>query len=226
VSGLASASEVGSLLALLHDADTKVQAFEGEFRDWARPPASTALIAGTPTGQETRLRWQGAGPFPRRREHRRRVWFEPPSRLRVELLQEDELLQCGVCCDGQWWRWDKATGVQSGSASGAAGGTALPQLLRIPLLTPVVLVPSFRFAPSGARSRLGRQVVVVDAVARNALTTGAPSFEFEFDATYGTGLRWATFSAGRCVGLTEAVAAQFDLAIDPRCFSDALPPES
>ena len=222
------ASALGDLLALLHDADRRVRSFEGELRDWVQPPPSNALVVDLRDKHKpgAGARWRGAGPFPRASETRRRIWFERPDRMRVEILRGGQLLRLGVRDRETWWRWDRVRGVDTGRVAFVDGVPTAPPLLDLPLLAPVSLLAALRFEPAGAGERVGRKVLLARALPRTALTgSGELSFEFEFDLQYGTMLRRARFEDARCVSVTEALAACFDGPVDPGALSSPDHPE-
>jgi hypothetical protein len=217
-------STVGDLLALLHDADRLLRTFEGELRDWVRPPPSNVLVVDRKDMPGAGVRWSGAGPFPRASETRRRIWFEHPDRIRVEILRGGQLVRLGVRDRETWWRWARVRGSDTGIVAIVDGVQTAPPLLYPPLLAPASLLASLRFEPVGAGERVGREVVVARALPRAALPgSGELAFEFEFDSQHGTMLRRARFDKGRCVQVTEALAARFDGPIDPGRFEFEAP---
>lgn len=222
----ATGDESARLLLLLHDADRLLSSsFVGEFRDWALPlPNNTLVLEPDEPGagdqpRAGRLRWAGAGPFPRAVETRRRIWFDPPDRLRVEMAQDGRLLRLGVRNRESWWRWSLAHGADAGAVVGPDGTLRLPPLLDPPLLSPAGLIARFRFEPDGIGRVLDREVLCSHARLRRGLPQAQKwSFRFEFDAQYGTMLRCARFEDERRVELTEAVAARFGVPIDAARF--------
>jgi hypothetical protein len=215
-------SGVGDLLELLHDADLLIGRFEGEFRDWTQPSPSAVLVVQADGIGHRGLRWAGAGPFPRASEGNRRVWFERPNRLRVELVQGRDLLRFGVRDESRWWLWDRVGGTHSGRLLTEGGTWRCPPLLDPPLLSPARLVGWLRFESAGTGVRLGREVVLARARPRR---TGELSFEFEFDAQHGIVLHRAAYEKGRCMQVTDALTAKFSAEIDPEVFVFA-PPEA
>lgn len=211
---LVSREPLGDLLVLLHDADRLVASFTGEFRDWARPAPSNTLILDADQVPEYRLQWQGAGPLPQADERHRKVWFQQPDRLRVEVFRGGRVVRIGVRDDRDWWRWDLRQGTDRGTAPASDGQLTLPPLLDLAILFPARLVAMLRLEPAGAGVRLGREVLRARAHPRlPAAGKARVSVELEVDAEYGTLLRWAVFEDGNCVHVTEAVEARFGEAI-------------
>lgn len=161
------------------------------------------------------MRWSGAGPFPRAVELRRRIWFQEPGQIRVELFRGQQPLQVGVRDAESWWRWDHARGEDTGATVGADGGWTLPPGLDPPLLAPARLIARFWFEPAGVGQRLGREVLIARAFLRRPPPRDVElSFEFEFEATCGVVLRRAAFENGHCVQVTEALNVRLDEPID------------
>lgn len=211
--------QLGDLLEVLHDAD-RLRTFHGEFRVLTRPRASGELIVhAEDSGEGPRLRWTGAGPFPRASTTSRRIWFEHPDNIRVELARGRHLERFGVRNGENWWRWDRSDGPTTGSLSSPGHARAFPPMLNPPLLTPAMFVASFRLEPSGRGTRVGREVLLARARPRNQpKAEGGLAFEFEFDAEHGVVLRHTVLDEGRSVVVTEALAVCFDAPIDPERF--------
>ncbi len=215
------------LLELLHNADRLIGSFEGEFRDWVDPTPSNVLVAdrGAVLDGRLRLTQTGAGLFPSRREVLRRIWFEAPQRLRVELVRGGQVARFGVRDGAVWSRWDREQGISSAGGDGVAEQSRpLPPLLDPALLSPARLIGLYRFELVREATRLGRRVLVARAAQRAPTPGGgALSYEFEFDAERGAMLRRAVFEDVRCVQLTEALRARFGAAIDQERFMFQLP---
>jgi hypothetical protein len=211
--------ELGRLLVLLHDVDLVLGSFNGEFRDWMQPTPTSALVVDADDAGTKRVRWRDAGPFSRPIETRRRIWFEQPDRVRVEIAQGKRLLRLAVRDGDAWWRWDHVSGTDSGPALGLDGQPSAPPLLDPPLLSPAALIARFRFEPPSVGDRLGRKVLVaLGRLRRPPQDDVTRSFEFEFDARRGVVLRRAAFENSRCVQCTEALAVRFDAPVDARRF--------
>lgn len=203
-------SNIGDLLALLNDADCLMQGFKDEYRDWSHPYPSAVLVIDPEGGTGARVRWRGGGPFPRASETRRRIWYEYPGRVRVEVVDGTELVRLGVRDGDRWWTWDRVGGDASGIVSDVDDARTTPPLLTPPLLTPARLVGYLRLHLAGTGVRLGRPVLLAHAEPKITVPdTAGLSFEFEFDSEYGTVLRRAASRNGRCVQLTEARTIRF-----------------
>ncbi|MGH8301042.1 MAG: adenylyl-sulfate kinase [Steroidobacteraceae bacterium] len=212
-------------MELLHAASENQTTLVAEYRDWAKPAPSLALLVETGTGergpeQAARLRWRGAGPFPSPLESKRAIWLAPPDRVRIEVRHDGQLVRLGVRDGLRWWRWDQIVGTGSGKVAPFAGGRRLPPLLDPPLLDPARLLASLRFDTVGAGRLAEREAVTAVAQPRGSL---APDrrlrYELGFDAEFGTMLRLAAYDAGRCVQLTEAVDIAYGGELDPALFA-------
>ena len=226
LSVLDESGELPHLLALLHSALEGVTTLEAEYRDWDRPPPSRSLaiesevrrdgVAGPP-----KLRWRGAGPFPRPTENRRRLWLMAPDRLRVTIARDRQVVQLGVRDGVKWWRWSQFEGASRGDGNRTSNGRGLPPLLDPPLLCPVRMLSRFRLADVAAARRAGRRVVTVSGVPRQRILPGPTTrrYELEFDAEHGTMLRMAVYDRDQCLHLTEAIGITYGLELDPDLFT-------
>lgn len=212
-------SDRAELLVLVHDADRRLCSFEGEFEDWGVVPPTNRLVAERdPTrGGRIKLRDPGGGLSPHPRRTRRRIWYDPPQQLRVELLDGEALIRVAVRNGAQWWRWDHRGGVTRGRHDPTNSDT-LPGLLDPTLLAPARLLSTLRFEQISKGVRLGRRVFLARASPREPMTEGQLAFEFEFDAEYGTILHRAIFNHGKCVQRTEALDVRFGIAFHPKRF--------
>lgn len=209
------------LLELLHEADRLLETFEGEFRDWVDPAPSKGIVVDRDKTGDGRLRLRPVGGelFPRRWEALRRVWFERPQRFRVELYQGGQLVRFGVREGDVWSRWDREQGITTAEVGSPGRSRRVPPLLDPPLFSPAGLVGACRFTEVRADARLGRRVLVAQATQRDPASERTDiSFEFEFDAGFGTILRRAAFEDARCTQLTEALQARFGVVIEPERF--------
>lgn len=221
------------LLELLNTALDDVTTFEADYRDWLLPAPSLSLLA-TSSGAEAQpdepvtLRWRGGGPFPKRVESRRRIWYAAPDQLRVEILRDGRVRRVGVRDGPRWWRWDEAAGADAGDASATEGSRPLPPLLDPPLVRPVRLLGWVRLDELGAGRRAGREVLTAVGRPRDRWVAerGHARHEFEFDAEHGTILRTATYADRRCVQLTEAQAIAYGCSFGPELFAAGTVPGS
>jgi hypothetical protein len=214
------------LLELLHAALEDVTTLEVEYRDWARPAPSLSLLVEPGAGRDgpfggARLCWQGAGPFPRSVQTRRRIWLAAPKRVRVEVRHGERIVRLGVHDGTSWWRWDQVEGVESSNGAATAGGGAVPPILDPPVLTPVRVLSGLRLADIGAGERAGREVVTARGQPRERSLGGSQQrrFELEFDAEHGTMLRMAAYEERQCVHLTEATEVAYGRKLDPGLFT-------
>ena len=80
----------------------------------------------------------------------RRVWFEPPDRVRVEVLHGPTTVRVGVRNGDSWWRWDSDDGEGAGDL---AHGAPLPALLDLHLLEPARLLSTTWFEVIGTGTK-------------------------------------------------------------------------
>lgn len=211
-----TSTSLGELLTLLHDAGRGLKTFEGEFRDLVRLPPSNVVVAERdgPRGPGIKLRPQGAGLFPRVQELHRRIWFESPNRLRVDVLRGGETVLFGVRDGARWWRWDR---IEGSSRDGPRDQT-LPRILDPTLLVPARLIAFLDLKPAGRGYRLGRDVLLARGIPRDRAHQTGTVHEFDFDARQGTVLWRATRQDSQYVQSTEAVSVCFNGPIEPQRF--------
>lgn len=219
---------LGELLELLHDAHAGVETFEVEFRDWVRRSPSNALDVSYSETGKPRLDWLGAGPWPTPSLTTRRIWFQTPHLLRVEVLQDDVLVRLGVRDGARWWTWDEKGGTASGDAlPDDRGIPTVPQLVVASVLDVRGLIRVMRFEPAGTGERAGRTVLCARALPRSQPPRrGELSYAFEFDAEHGSLLRRAEFEDGECVLDRQAREVLYNSEIKAECFVFAAPDDS
>jgi adenylylsulfate kinase len=166
-------------------------------------------------GAPTRARWLGGGPHGRPVEARRRIWFQPPDRVRVEVLHGRSRVRTAVRDGSAWWRWDQQEGESAGDL---VHGIALPPLLDIPLLRPTRLLHTMWLEVNGQGTRAGREVLMATATPREGPTTPARRSELDFDVEHGTPLHAATFEDGVCISVNEVLSVDYSPTIDPGIF--------
>lgn len=213
-------NEVSELLKLLHDANRRIPSLTAEYSDHFEVPATRKLeVTPRPDGR-FEFNGYGGGLFPRSTRVQRSLWYERPSRLRVEVRQAGRLVIAGVRTDLGWSEWDRTRGVRRSTSSPSDRDSDVPVLLSPTLLAPErllawVVVDSVR--PS---SRMGRDVLVATAMERrwSPVPPVARSFVFEFDAETGMLLRRETFDGERRLALTEAIAVAFNPPLEGATF--------
>lgn len=212
-------SDCAQLLVLMHDADRRLSSLQGEFEDWGVVPPSNVLLVDRDekAGGRIRLRTHGPGLYPQAKRSVRRIWFQSPWRVRVELLQDETVLRLGVRDGTRWWRWDRREGTSSGGHDPTKVDT-VPALLDPTVLSPARLLSRLRFEKIGEGVRFDRRVLLARAVPRDPAMDGRLTFEFEFDAEFGTMVRRAIFQHGKRVQLTEAREVHFGIRVDPKRF--------
>jgi hypothetical protein len=215
---------IGELLVLLNDAHHELSGLEVTFRDWREPLPSFRLVVDGSNRRERRMRWMEPGPWPTSTVLTRRLWFQPPGRLRVEIFDGSTLVWLGVRDGAQWWRWHEGNGAAFHDAGASQVPAPVPRLLDPTILRPARLIPALHLKPKGVGTRAGRAVVCAEATPRDPpQARGELSFELEFDAAQGTILRRAEFENGCCVQVTEAVEIKFGGDLSPQQFVFASP---
>ncbi len=210
--------EFSQLLELLYNAHRDVHAMFVETRDWGRQEATDTVTLQPDADGRMRLRWMGAGPFDQQVRSGRRVWFVPPDRVRVEVLQGN-VIKRTVVRDGEaWWRWDCDDGESAGDLT---QGGAIPPLLDVPLLNPARLLSSMWFEVRSDCTRAGRAAIATTAVPRYESNGNERRFECEFDVEHGTLLHMVTHEAGERISATEVLRADYDPEITDKTFTFA-----
>lgn len=209
-------SEPGQLLELLYAAHRDVDAMFAEIRDWVREEASNVLMATTDPAGRIRAQWVGGGPYATPVITTRRVWFAPPDRVRVEVLNDGAALLAAVRTGSAWWRWDHEDGVSAGDL---AQGATLPPILDLPILTPARLLSTMWLDIKGTGVRAAREVVTATGMPRQGVNVTNRHLEFDFDLEHGTPLHIATFEAGERVTVTEVLAVDYKSPVDPAIFN-------
>lgn len=215
--------EFGQLLELLYGAHRDVDAMFVETRDWGRQDPSDTLTVQQDADGRVRIRWMGGGPYGRPVAGGRRLWFEPPDRIRIELLQRGVVVRTAVRDGDAWWRWDRDDGETAGDLT---QGAALPPILDLPLLTPARLLSTMWFEVTGKGTRAGRAVLAASAIPRQTTSGVERYFEFEFDLEHGTPLRTTAFEAGEQINVTEILAVDYAPQITDTTFIFAKPPNN
>jgi adenylyl-sulfate kinase len=205
------------LLTLLYEAHRGVRAMTMEIRDWQRRDANYALIVQTGGDAGLRLRWLDGGPDAAPLVSERRLWFEAPDRVRVEVTHDGNLIRVAVRDGEAWWRWDPEEGEAVGSIS-ETGGT-LPPLLDSLQVDPARLLSSTWLDAIGTRQRASRDVVHVQGVPRfQHLPTGR-RMEFDFDREHGTPLLVAAFDGEEPLSAAEVRHVVYGNEVDSEIFS-------
>ena len=203
------------LLETLYCAHRDVRAMVLEIRDWSRQDPGDVLVVQPGAGGGVRARWMAGGPNRRPVAQRRRLWFQPPDRLRVEVLGGGMAVRAAVRDGSAWWRWDREEGESAGDI---AKGAPLPTLLDPVLLAPARLLSTMWFEVTGTGSRASRRVMTATGTPRQASDGTGSRRDFEFDLEHGTPLHMATFDAGEHLSVTEVLSVDYAAAIDPAVF--------
>jgi hypothetical protein len=200
---------------LLYQGHRNVDSMVIEVRDWTMPEASNVLVVQTHPVATTRVRWAAGGPRPRPSEWTRRLWYERPNRLRVDVVYAGRTARSAVRDGSAWWRWDEDEGEY---ADDVAQGGALPPLLDPLLVYPARLLHTMWFEVTGTNNRAERNVLKATAWPREDPTGASLYFEFEFDREHGTPLSIATFDRGECTATSEVLSVDYGLQTDPATF--------
>ena len=206
--GRQTAPTLGELLVLLHNAD-EGRTLRAEVRDWWAAERAQVVVAGIRSPDGIRLDWlpDGGGEL----SLRRRIWFEAPARLRVEVWQGAKILQLGIRDDRSWRTWSEGQGEQ-GSEDGLIA--EVPPLLDPPLLRPMRLCATLRLEPIAIGSRLERKVIVADAEPRFAPASGSDTrYRFEFDARMGTVMYSSLSRDWRAIQTAEVTTVEYNIDI-------------
>jgi adenylyl-sulfate kinase len=187
-----------------------------EVRDWRRQEASDVRVVQPAADGGIRARWIGDGRYARPVVRSRRIWFQPPDRLRVEVLDGGVAVQAAVRDGSAWWHWDRDGGESAGDV---AQDATVPPLLNLTLLIPARLLCTMWFEVTGIGSRDARRVVRATGTPRQPSSGAEVRCEFEFDLEHGTPLYMATFDAGERVSATEVVSVDYAAAVNSEIFS-------
>ena len=209
-------SDTARLLELLYNAHQNVAAMFLEVRDTVPREASMTLIAQTGNDGAMHMRWLGGGPDATPAVTTRRIWFEPPHRLRIDVLHGGHVVRKAIRDGTAWWRWDASDGETAGDV---VQGAALPPLLTPMLIHPVRLLQTMWFAVTGASVIAGRETLTAAATPRDGRDGGVERMEFEFDAEHGTPLRITNFDGDKLTSTTEVTAIDYSPSIDATAFA-------
>lgn len=217
--GRFSAEADADLLLLMDQAHEHVDTLEIVYDEWEARRASNQVRFDRSARGTLQARWVGGGPQPHKSATTRRIWFQSPNRLRVEIHGASRLLRLGVRQGPAWSRWDFVEGTSRGAERPDVPGSPIPPFLAPALLTPTRLLSHLRLRPSGEGVRAGRPVRHATGRLRSVdRSVPATTFEFEFDAEHGTVLRRATIEEGEQVELTVATEVAYNRRIEPKHF--------
>lgn len=213
-------SELGQLLELLYTAHRGVNSMFLEMSDWGPPEEADPLIVASDSIGNVRVQWATRSrPSVTPTSSTRRVWFQQPDRIRVEVVCRGVVVMAAVRHNAAWWRWDQNEGESTGDLT---RGTALPHLLELPLLRPCRLLPAMWFEVAGAGSRADRDVLIAAGTPRDGTRDAPHHFVLEFDLEHGTQLRTARFDGDECTAVTEVTSVDYSPTIHPDIFSFAV----
>jgi adenylyl-sulfate kinase len=183
-----------------------------EVRDWIRRESSYVLVLQKGDDAGIRARWMDGGPTATPLVTTRRIWFEPPGRLRVEIVQADEVVVAAVRDGDAWWRWN-----DDGETVGdITQGAALPPVLDAVQLNPTRLLATTWLEVTGTRMRASRDVLAARGTSWQ--DPEAPTTDFEFDLEHGTPLYVATSEHGQPSTVSEVITADYQTRGDPSLF--------
>lgn len=206
-----------ALLRLLYEAHRRTSSLYLEVHDRERREASNVLVVQPGVGNGMRARWMSGGPNAAPLVRTRRIWFEPPTRVRVEMFQLGNLVAAAARDGDAWWRWTRESGESVGDV---ADGAALPPLLDIVHLHPARLLATSWLEVTGTGNRASREVLTVRATQRWTGSTDASTLttDFDFDIEHGTPLYVAIHEADETISVSEAVNVEYSQGIDPTTF--------
>lgn len=203
------------LLDLLYHAHRDLQGMYVEVRDWSRREGSNVLVAEVQAERGVRMRWLDGGPDAAPIITDRRIWFEPPHRVRVELVGNGVTLRAAARNGGAWWRWDRDDGESAGDVR---DGAALPAMLDLLLLNPSRILSTTWLTESGTGSLAGRSALVARGTQKSQIHDSGQHMEFAFDLEHGTPLRIAAFESGEMVSSVDVTTVDYRAAPDPALF--------
>lgn len=207
--------ELVELLSLLYTGHRNIDAMVLTVRDTMPRPASNVLVAERDQAGAVHMRWMGGGPNAEPAGATRQIWFQPPDRIRVEIVRGREVVRAAVRNGTTWWRWDQDEGEMAGDVE---QGRELPLLLDIPLLRPERLLQSMLLEVTGTGRRASREALTAQGVPREN-TAGTARVEYEFDRAYGTPLYVAWASEGEPASVSEVTEIDYASAIEPDVFT-------
>jgi hypothetical protein len=214
-------SDLGTVLELLHTADTRWDTLRVAGREWRRPDALLrAVVRDRPelAGQLDLSVYPDV-------EERWRLWMAQPEKVRAEFLVGEEMVTAVI--DGNtWWSWSPAQDVRTnagrdGSSHGTGPGEAL--------VRPAAILPALELRVMTTIAVLGRQAFAVRALPSAAkdelmhsrlhgLGTGADEYELLVDAERGVLLRAEARMDGEPFRILEVQEVAFDEPFAPETF--------
>lgn len=220
-------SELGDLLALLHEGPPRVRTLVAEIRRRTDSEASLAAWQARAKGESFVVAYEYRDgeddePEPERRESLTRIWVDLERRLEREETTGDDA-QVAVRRGSTWWRWDEETGSMSNEADPNAGtsvaedrkwilgGLPLLSLLRLEVLARAEVGgrPTWRCRatprPEGTEDNGMHDWALHDLPAY-----GAEEYTIDVDAQTGLVLRVAGVFEGAEFSVTEVT----DLIVD------------
>jgi adenylyl-sulfate kinase len=202
------------LLGLLYGARGSQPAMTLEIQDWKHREASNVLIVQPGGDKGVRARWLDGGPTAMPLVTYRRIWFQPPSRIRVEILEDGTVVRAAVRDGAAWWRWDLQDGETAGDIR---AGAALPRLLDPLQVNPVRVLSTLWLEVTREDERIFRPVLHARGTPRDPFSSDDRHTEFAFDAEHGTPLYIATYEAGARTSAADTQSIDYS-EIDPAIF--------
>ncbi len=227
--------QLGSLLVLLHRADTPFRSVEATYRIWRNEErASEALRAGI---EEERRRGASISSYggscsptgPVEREEVLRIW-RAEDRAREEHVGGPRSGAYGVRDGELWWSWDERDGATSNQDDPKVGSGIGEELLF--MLDPTPLLGLLRFAVVGRGRVAGRETITADAFPRRRdprhraqsfelyeLGGGADCYRLEVDAQRGVLLEVIALRDGEPFHKITTAEIAFDRPIPEERFA-------
>lgn len=227
--------ELGSLLVLLHRADTPVRSVEAAYRTWQHEErASAAWRAATEEekGRGAAISTYGAActsSEPVEREEVLHIW-RADGRVREEHAGGPRDGAYGVRDGELWWSWDERNGATS-NRDDPKLGSGIGEGLSF-MLDPTPLLGLLRFAVVGHGRVAGRETITAEAVPRwrdprrgprsfelYELGAGADRYTLEIDEQRGVLLEVVASRDGEPFNKVTTVAIAFDRLISEERFT-------
>ncbi len=221
--------ELGSLLLLLHRADTPVRSVEATYRIWRHEGRATAAWSAGIEEEKQRgaaISTYGAScnsTEPEEREEVSRIW-RADGRVREEHEGGPRDGGYGVRNGELWWSWDERNGATS-NRDDPKLGSGIGEGLSF-MLDPTPLLGVLRFAVVGYGRVAERETISAEAVPRRRdqrkhprsfelyeLGAGADCYTLEIDAQRGILLEVVASSDGEPFQKVTTVAIAFDRPI-------------
>ena len=227
-------ADLGTLLVLLHGADSDFGSMQVAYRVWRHQERLYAAVAADVEEQRSRgASMRSFGPVterpqPAELEETIRIWRDG-ERARVEHHGGPRDGSYGVVDGPLWWMWDERNGAHSNQDDPSVG-SGVGDELQI-MRDPTLLLSSLRFEPTGRSEVAGRATISARGTPRprdprhgprafelHELGTGAHSYELEIDLELGLLLAATAVRDGLPFQRITTLTAAFDEPIPDATF--------